>query len=254
MDYRRLFVAHGAPTLALSEVPAHRFLRELGAELLPPRAVVVISPHWISSAFHVRAPGRFRTWHDFAGFPEALYNIRYEPPGDADLARRIVGLLDSAGLRTGLDSGEAMDHGAWVPLSLMYPDADVPVVQVALQSGADTESCLALGRALSPLADEDVLLLGSGSIVHNLGELYPERADPVPWAVAFDHWVSAQVERGDWETVAGYRRLAPEAERAHPENDHFLPLLTVLGAGVRAERLHDSFTYGTISMASYGVR
>ncbi|MFV8836727.1 class III extradiol ring-cleavage dioxygenase [Aquisalimonas sp.] len=254
MDYRRLFVAHGAPTLALSDVPAHRFLRELGAELKRPRAIVVISPHWVSGSFHVRSPERFRTWHDFAGFPDALYRIRYEPPGDAELARRVVGLLESGGLETGLDQGADMDHGAWVPLSLVYPDADVPVVQVALQADAGPEGCLALGRALSPLAEDDVLLLGSGSIVHNLGDIHPERAAPAPWASAFDRWVASQVEQGDWAAVANYRALAPEPERAHPEDDHFLPLLTALGAGSRAVRLHDSFTYGTISMASYGVR
>lgn len=254
MDYRRLFVAHGAPTLALSDVPAHGFLRALGEELQRPRAVVVISPHWISGAFHVRSPGQFRTWHDFAGFPDALYRLRYEPPGDAELARRVIGLLEASGLETGLDRGADMDHGAWVPLSLMYPEADVPVVQVALQAGAGPEDCLALGRALSPLADDDVLLVGSGSIVHNLGEIHPEHAEPAPWATAFDRWVAAQIERGDWTAVAGYRGLAPEAARAHPEDDHFLPLLTALGSGSRAERLHDSFTYGTISMASYGIR
>lgn len=250
--YQSLFVSHGAPTLALSDAPANAFLRDLGGRLGRPDAIIVVSPHWMTDRHAVRAPSRFRTWHDFRGFPEELYRLRYEPPGDAALADRVRSVLVEAGLPAGPDAGVDLDHGAWVPLSLMFPAADIPIVQVSLRADAGPAGHLALGRALAPLAGAGVLILGSGSTVHNLGELYAEDAPAVTWASAFEDWLSARVLAGDHDALIDYRSLAPNAQRAHPEDDHLMPLFTSIGAGGVATQLHRSFTYGSIGMAAYG--
>ncbi|MCH8504900.1 MAG: dioxygenase [Ectothiorhodospiraceae bacterium] len=252
MVYNSLFVAHGAPTLALSSAPANSFLKTLGRALPRPRAAVVISPHWEADCFAVRAPARFRTWHDFRGFPPALYQLRYEPPGDAALADRVAQLIRDAGLPAAADDGEALDHGAWVPLSLMYPDETLPVVQVSLMRGAGAAEHLALGKALRALAEDDLLVIGSGSLVHNLRELHAEDSPPAAWAEEFDDWLAEHLQAGDHGAIVDYRRQAPHAARAHPEDDHLMPLFVAMGLGSHAELLHRSFTYGTISMACYG--
>ncbi len=254
MHFHSLFVAHGAPTLALSQAPANAFLRGLGASLPRPRAIVIVSPHWEHHGFAVRAPVRFRTWHDFRGFPPELYALRYEPPGDTALAEQVGTLIRQAGLPTATDDGDALDHGAWVPLMLMFPGADIPLVQVSLMHGGTPAEHLALGEALRPLTDDNVLVIGSGSLVHNLRELHAEDAAPTAWALEFDDWLAERVQAGDREAIVDYRQRAPHAARAHPEDDHLMPLLVTMGMGGTGESLHRSFTYGTISMAGYGFR
>ncbi|MEX0870784.1 MAG: class III extradiol ring-cleavage dioxygenase [Aquisalimonadaceae bacterium] len=248
-----IFVSHGAPTLALSSAPAHGFLQKLGEDLGRPRAIVVVSPHWQTNDFAIRAPERFRTWHDFRGFPRELYELRYEPPGDTRLAEQILQRLQAAGLPSHLDQDRDLDHGAWVPLSLMYPQADIPVVQISLSAGGPAAH-LQLGEALRWLADEGVLLLTSGSAVHNLGELHPEDAPAQDWAVAFDRWLESALTSNDTAALLGFDEQAPEARRAHPDPDHLMPLFVARGAGGHARRLHDSFTYGTLSMAAYSMQ
>ncbi len=250
--YSSLFISHGAPTLPHDDTPARAFLSELGHLLVRPRAVVVVSPHWLTRERAVKSPPRFKTWHDFSGFPEPLYALEYDAPGDARVRDRVRDLLGAAGLAGVPTDDLRLDHGAWVPLMLMYPKADIPVVQVSATSDTPRDY-FALGRALAPLAADGVLMIGSGGAVHNLGALdWSGGGRPAPWATAFDDWLHERVEAGDWDTLYSYRQQAPEPARAHPTEDHFLPLFFAGGAGGAATSLHRSFSYGNLSMAAYG--
>lgn len=248
-----LFVSHGAPTLPLEDIPARAFLRDLGAALPRPRAILAVSAHWLTDRPAVSAATRPETIHDFYGFPAELYGLRYPAPGDADLAGRVQELLSSEGLDAAVDAERGLDHGAWVPLMLMYPGADVPVIQLSLQPQLGTRHHLRLGAALAPLRDEGVLILGSGGATHNLREFRGRGADDPLEAYAgrFARWLSDAVERGDREALADYRALAPDAARNHPSEEHLLPLHVAAGAGARGERIHHSASYGILAMDAY---
>ena len=252
--YSSLFLSHGAPTLPISDIPARDFLRELGGTLPRPRAIVALSPHWVTAGVEVKSPARYRTWHDFGGFPEELYQIQYTPEGEPAVAARVLELLQEAGIEVRASTDTRLDHGVWVPLMLAWPAADIPVVQVS--STVDTpRAYYDLGRALRPLAREGVLVLGSGGAVHNLGALNWSGAGPVPaWAKEFDDWVDHRLGTGDWDALRDYREQAPQAERAHPTEDHFLPLFFAGGAGGASAPLHRSFSYGSLGMGAYGFR
>ncbi len=249
-----VFVSHGPPTLAVEPVAAHDFLRRLGAELAPPDGVLCVSAHWETPRPRVGAAAKPATIHDFHGFPEALYRLRYPAPGAPDVARRVAALLAAAGLDCDLDGERGLDHGAWVPLMLMFPDAGVPVAQLSIQPQGDGAHHLALGRALAPLRAERVLVMGSGNATHNLRERGDRDDPPVAWARAFDDWLEAAAEAGREDALVDYLETAPEAARNHPSADHYLPLLVAFGAagpGARGRRLHGSFTYATLSMAAF---
>lgn len=249
--YRSLFLSHGAPTLALSAHPANAFLRRLGTELPKPKAVIVVSPHWMANAFLVKAAPRHEAWHDFGGFPRELYALRYAPPGDAALAERVAAAIATAGLPVARDDNPRIDHGVWVPLMLMWPEADVPLVQVATGPGGPAAQWR-LGEALQPFADEGVLVIGSGSLVHNLHELDAEMAPAPDWVTRFDHWIEQRLAAGDRTALLDYRRLAPSAARAHPTDEHLLPLFAAAGAGDGAVKLHESYAHGGLSLSAYG--
>ncbi|MGE5236773.1 MAG: DODA-type extradiol aromatic ring-opening family dioxygenase [Acidobacteriota bacterium] len=250
-----VFVSHGAPTLLLDACPAREFLAGLGRELGRPRAVLCVSAHWEASRPALTTAARPATIHDFSGFPRELYDITYPAPGDPELARRAAELLDAAGLAAAADSRRGLDHGAWVPLALVFPAADVPTVQLSVQTALGPRHHLELGRALAPLREEGVLLLGSGGATHNLLEFGGQRLDEkAPAHVrAFEEWLCATVERGDDQALVDYRRTGPEAPRIHPTAEHFLPLLVPAGAGHGGggRVLHRSFTYGVLSMAAF---
>lgn len=253
--YASLFISHGAPTLPLSGLPARGFLAGLGKALERPRAIVVVSPHWLTRERAVKSPPRFRTWHDFSGFPEELYALEYDAPGDARLRDRARELLGQAGLAVVTSDDLKLDHGVWVPLLLMFPQADIPIVQVSATWDTPRDY-YALGRALAPLTDDGVLLVGSGGLVHNLREVVMHEggdgAAAPDWAQGFANWADSRLRAGDWEDLFDYRVRAPLAARAHPTEDHFLPLFFAGGAGGAATVLHDSFTHGSLSMATYG--
>ncbi len=253
-----IFVSHGAPTLIGEEVPARAFLAGLGGEIGLPRAIVVASAHWETADPEVGAAPRPETIHDFYGFPRELYQHRYEAPGDPALAERVVGLLCDAGFAAKTDTKRGLDHGAWVPLLLAYPAADIPVLQLSIQPARGPAHHLKLGRALAPLVADDVLILGSGSAVHALRRLEWGSGDqPAPWAKEFDDWVAEHLAKGDEAALLDYRHQAPHALDAHPRDEHFLPLFVAwgaAGAGARSERLHTSFTHGSLSMAAYRFR
>lgn len=250
---RSLFISHGAPTLATSRHPANTFLRDLGRRLRKPRAVVVVSPHWMTQGFPVKSVERHRTWHDFGGFPAELYALDYPAPGDPALAEQVHAAIAAAGLPTAIDPSPQLDHGVWVPMMLIWPELDVPLVQVSTSTG-DAAAHWALGMALRPLLDAnpELLLIGSGSLVHNLRELGPEDS-PVPdWVATFDRWVGERLLAGDREALLDYRAQAPHAVRAHPTDDHLMPLFTAAAAGGAAERLHTSGSYNGLSMSAFG--
>lgn len=229
-----LFVSHGAPLFALEPGDTGPALTRLGAELRsrqPLRGVVVLSPHWMSQGLRVMTGGQPATWHDFGGFPRPLYALQYPAPGDPALAEEVLQLLQAAGLPAQADAQRPYDHGAWVPLMHLFPQADVPVVQLSLPASAGPAEVLALGQALAPLREQGVLLLGSGSMTHNLGEFFGGEREPAPYVGAFSRWVESALERGDLPALLDYRRQAPHAQRAHSTEDHFLPLFFALGAG-----------------------
>jgi 4,5-DOPA dioxygenase extradiol len=252
-----LFVSHGAPTLLLEEGPTQNFLRGLGGSFPRPRAVLCLSAHWETEAPRVTVSPRPSTIHDFYGFPDELFRKRYPAPGEPELAQRVVQLLRGGGLPAVPDAERGLDHGAWVPLSLIYPEADVPVIQVSLQTAAGPERHLQIGRLLRPLRGEGILILGSGGATHNLREFgsYPRDAAPVPYAQAFDDWLYSAVIEGREAELLAYSTEAPEARRNHPTTEHFLPIFAALGARLPEEpgaALHRGFTYGFLSMAAYG--
>lgn len=250
-----VFVSQGAPTLALEAGAAHAFLRHLGQNLERPRAILCVSAHWETAGPTVSTAVWPRTIHNFGGFPDALYQLRYPAPGAPELARQVVELLRAAGLAALSDPERGLDHGAWVPLLLMYPDADIPVVQLSIQSHIGPAQHLAVGRALAALREQGVLILASGSATHNLGAFRTYRGDDVPeWVVRFDRWLAQALAAGDTEALLAYRQLAPEAVRNHPSEEHLLPLFVALGAGGPRpviQQLHASYTCGILSMAAY---
>jgi 4,5-DOPA dioxygenase extradiol len=253
-----LFLSHGSPMLVSEDIPARDFIAGLGRRVPRPRAILCISAHWDTAAPTVSGASRPQTIHDFHGFPPELYELRYPAPGAPALAARLASLLDAAGLACRVDPERGLDHGAWNPLLLLYPEADVPVTQLSIQSGRSPQDHLALGRAIAPLRDEGVLILGSGGAVHNLGQFRIDREKPAAWAVRFDDWLAGRIVAGDADALAGYRQESPDSRQAQPSDDHFLPLLVALGAGsgnprgASATILHRSFAHGSLSMAAYG--
>ena len=251
MSMPSLFVSHGAPTLILEDVPARAFLAGLGALLPRPTAIVAVSAHWNTELPAVSLAARPETIHDFYGFPDALYRLRYDAPGAPELAARVAELTAAA-----RDPGYGLDHGAWVPAMLGWPQADIPTFQLSVQPHATPAHHIALGRSLAGLREEGVLVMGSGSATHNLRRLMRGRHDtpPEPWAKAFDDWLAESVEAGDEAALADYRSRAPFAREAHPTDEHLLPLHVAFGAageGARGRALHRSFTSGNLSMAAY---
>lgn len=250
-----VFVSHGAPTLPLTEAAARGFLAAYGARLGRPTAILAVSAHWETAAPTLSSAAKPETVHDFYGFPRALYDMRYAAPGAPALAERAAALLADTGLPAGLEP-RGLDHGAWVPLMLMYPEADIPVTQLSVQTHLGAAHQFKVGEALQPLRDEGVLILGSGSATHNLRELRMATVDAPasPWVSSFTDWLADAVEAGRNDKLVEYRSRAPNAARNHPSDEHFLPFFTALGAagsGAKGERVHASTTYGALAMDAY---
>lgn len=252
-----LFISHGMPTMALLPGPTGEFLRSLGREIPRPTAILCVSAHWETVWPMATGTARPETIHDFGGFSRELHEMEYPAPGAPELAERAVARLSAAGMDARIDPDRGLDHGAWVPLSLMFPEADVPVVQVSLQGDLDGTHHVALGEALAPFRDEGVLILGSGGATHNLEAMHGRRPDdPPPETVAaFDRWLAGVVEGGRTDDIARFRETAPDPDFNHPyPSEHFLPLLAALGAagrGVPGRRIHRAFAYGALSLSAF---
>ncbi len=251
-----VFISHGSPMVLLDDDEYTDALRRLGSALPSPNAIVVISAHWQTPApIRVTSSPRPPQIYDFGGFPPELYKVNCPSPGAPDLAAEIVALLDGWGFRTTADASRGLDHGAWAPLHFVYPAATVPVIQVSLLGSTRPTDLLRVGRALAPLRERNVLLVGSGGIVHNLQRvIFQQKAAAVdPWARAFDDWIRARLQARDVEALTSYRLAAPYADLAVPTTEHFDPLFVVLGSSAEGERvvnLYEGFQYGNLSMRS----
>jgi 4,5-DOPA dioxygenase extradiol len=249
-----LFVSHGAPTFALEPGLAGARLAALGRALPRPAAVLVVSPHWMTPAPRVTTAARPPTIHDFGGFDPALYEIDYPAPGQPQLAQRAIEVLRAAGWAAQADDRRGLDHGAWVPLLHLYPQADVPVFQVSLPARLDGQSAWDFGQALRPLAGEGVLIVGSGSLTHNLYEFRTGHAEQAGYASEFAGWVREAVVGGDGARLRQTLQLAPHAPRAHPTPEHFWPLVVAAGAAASAlpaTVLEGGITHGVLAMDSF---
>ena len=227
-----LFTAHGSPMNALGKTPFAAKLKAWGATWPRPSAILCVSAHREETPLSLTTAGRPSTVHDFYGFPRALYELRYAAHGSPAVAGRAAALLAAAGLPARLDAAAGLDHGTWAPLLVALPEARVPVVQLSLPARSLLETCAEMGRALAPLRDEGVLLLGSGNLVHNLREADLSEVDlpVVPWAAEFDEWVAGRMSAGDLGALASLAG-APHARRAHPTLEHYAPVVVCAAAG-----------------------
>ena len=248
-----LYISHGSPMLALEPGASGPALARLAAEMSKPKAIVIVSAHWESNELLVSGNPQPETWHDFGGFPKALFDVQYPAPGNPQLATEVVDLLKADGLPARIDAKRPFDHGVWVPLSLMYPQADIPVVQVSLPTRGGPALQTRVGHALASLREHGVLLIGSGSITHNLRELDwhagPESVES--WAKTFRDWMIEKLAANDETALHDYRQQAPNAVRNHPSDEHLLPLYFARGAGGEFGIAHQGFTMGALGMDIY---
>ena len=249
-----LFLSHGPPAVAVRDCPARRFLMQLGRALPRPRAIISVSAHWESVAPLVTGDPEPGIIHDFGG-PASLHRLAYDLKGAPDMAEQIIAMLVREGAPARSQS-RAFDHGTWIPLMLIYPEGDIPAVQISIQTEADPAHHYRLGQALAPLRAAGVLIMASGGAVHNLDEAWEHAFDDTPpsYVRRFDRWLEDAIVNGRGEALLGYQKKAPDPLRCHPyPAEHFLPLFVALGAagGFPGRRLHDSFIMGTLSMAAY---
>ncbi|MBL8318862.1 MAG: dioxygenase [Burkholderiaceae bacterium] len=257
-----LFVSHGSPMIAIEPVPASAFLARLGpvldAAFGRPKAIVAVSAHSLTREPALLAAAQHETVHDFGGFPDALYRLRYDTPGADGLAPRVAALVREAGLPIHVLPEGGLDHGIWIPLRMSYPEADVPILPLAFPPNWSPAQLFALGRSLAPLRDEGVLILGSGSMTHNLRMVFaggrpPLDAPEIAESAAFRQWFNERSAAADWPALLDYRAQAPHAALMHPTDEHLLPWYVAAGAGHEgpARRIHASLTYGCLGMDAY---
>ncbi|MCC2111514.1 MAG: dioxygenase [Hyphomicrobiales bacterium] len=258
MRFPTLFVSHGAPDMVLRANAARDFLAGYGERLGKPKTILAVSAHFASDRPTIAADSAPSMIYDFYGFPDELYEIDYPAPGDPVTAIKITALLQSAGYAAEMIHGRGYDHGVWTPLMLMYPEADVSIVQLSVQPGEGVAHHLAIGRALAALPQDGVLIVGSGALTHNLRAYFelshmPDAETPF-WVAAFAEWVAEAAAAGDAEAISDLYDQAPFARENHPTNEHFLPFLVALGAagaGARGNRVHNSFDHGVLAMDTY---
>ena len=248
-----LFISHGSPMLALDAGAVGAALHRVASNLPKPQAIVVMSAHWQSQHLEVSTGHLPETWHDFRGFPKELYQIRYPAAGAPEIADQIIEQLNHAQLDARPNAIRPRDHGVWMPLLHMYPDADVPVIQISIPLHYSESQLAYIGQILSALRQDQILLIGSGSITHNLAELSwqdPNAATP-SWASAFRNWIVHQLSNDDREAVFAWKTNAPHALKNHPTDEHLSPLFFAMGAGERFSVIHSSFAHGSLGMDLY---
>ena len=250
-EFPALFISHGAPDLPLTEHPAKSAWQKIGAALPQPQAIIIVSAHWLTTKLTISGAHSYTTIHDFSGFCPELYDMTYPALGARELANELQEQFDQAGVSSEVDIRRGLDHGAWVPLSILYPDADIPVVELSLPMNADIDTLVTIGQVLAQQRRHN-LIVCSGAITHNLRRLAPEGTPPEGWAEKFTDWVKEQLLNGYTNNLRHYRS-APYIRLAHPTDEHFLPLFVALGAahGQQAHLLHESYSYGNISMAVF---
>jgi 4,5-DOPA dioxygenase extradiol len=258
-----LFISHGSPMHALHAGAAGHAWTELGRRLPRPRAILIASAHWETGLPMVTTNRAPETIYDFGGFPEALYTLKYAAPGSPELAQRALELLKAAGLPASGNGCRGLDHGAWVPLMHLYPDAQIPVVQISVQPTLDAAHHLRVGRALAPLPREDVLVIGSGHMTHNLREwmqharthgMQVTQTETAPYVDEFRRWIDSALRSDDSSALASWQERAPHAMRAHPSDEHFLPLpvaYAAAGPSPRVEHIDAGVDAGVLAMDAY---
>lgn len=257
MTQPSLFIAHGSPTLAIEHNAYTEFLKELGQQMMsaPPRAALIFSAHWDSPVQCVSHDALHETMHDYYGFPEEMYHIRYPVMGDPELSEWIGSIFRARNLPYQVSRGRGLDHGAWVVLRTLFPNADIPAVALSVDSKRSPAEQYAIGKMLTELRERNVLIIGSGGLVHNL-RLMENREDAVPWAAEFDEWISEQLTGWNLRTLFDYERKAPHAKEAVPSyaTEHFAPLLYAMGASDHdrhASRLFQDYQYGSLSLNAW---
>ncbi len=249
-----VFISHGSPMHALEPGAAGEAWAALGRKLPKPRAILIASAHWETNLPMLTGNAKPETIHDFTGFPEPLYKLRYPAAGAPEVAQRAQALMKQAGFSAGIDGSRGLDHGAWSPLLYMYPKADIPVVQISVQPALGPRHHLAVGRSLRKLLDEGVLVIGSGHMTHNLRDWMRGSGTPQPYAREFSEWVREKIEAHDLDSIVDYRSRSPHGARAHPTDEHFLPLFIALGAASdqgKPERIYDAIDSGVLAMDAY---
>jgi len=247
-----LFISHGSPMLALDPEQVGPALHRLSLNLPKPQAIIVMSAHWESNALEVNTGVRPETWHDFRGFPKELYEIRYPASGDPELAEEILHLFAEAQIPAHANSTRPRDHGVWMPLLHMYPDADIPVIEISLPMNMNADQIYQIGQTLMPLREKQILLIGSGSITHNLRELaWSGKDNSVPeWASTFRNYVVNKLSHSDFNAVLEWDTI-PYVQKNHPTLEHFAPLFFAMGTGSRFNIVHSSFSMGALGMDIY---
>ena len=259
-----VFISHGSPMHAVAAGRAGEAWTALGQRLPRPRAVLIASAHWETELPMVGTARQPETIHDFGGFPDELYRIRYAAPGAPDTAQQAVDLLAAAGIPATANGCHGLDHGAWVPMRRLYPDADIPTTQISVQPSLDAAHHLRVGEALEPLLAEGVLVLGSGHMTHNLrewiadarrrGAMTVDERAPTDYVREFTSWVDDALRRGDRDALARWAESAPHARRAHPTPEHFLPLMVAFGAAgasPKVEHIDAGVDSGVLAMDAY---
>ena len=249
-----VFVSHGSPMHALQPGAAGEAWRSLGERLPRPRAILIASAHWETNLPMLTGSEKPETIHDFYNFPAPLYRLRYPASGAPQVAKRAQALLKDAGFTAGIDGCRGLDHGAWSPLLYMYPEANVPVVQISVQPPLGPRQHVELGKAIRPLTNEGVLVVGSGHLTHNLRDWARGQGQPAPYAKEFQAWVLEKLQEKDVDTLVDYRSRSPHGVRAHPTDEHFLPLFFALGAAserAKPERIYDAIDSGVLAMDAY---
>ncbi|EPF79966.1 DODA-type extradiol aromatic ring-opening family dioxygenase [Acinetobacter rudis] len=246
-----LFISHGSPMLALNPEQVGPALARLSLNLPRPQAIIVMSAHWESEALELSHAIRPETWHDFRGFPEELYQIRYPAPGHPELAESIIQRLAEAEITAHANSTRPRDHGVWMPLLHMYPEADIPVVEISIPHHFSADQLYQLGQCLAYFREQQILIIGSGSITHNLAELSWSRDTPTPvWAATFSQQIISALKNGDYDKVLQWQTL-PYIKQNHPSLEHLAPLFFSMGTGSRFSLVHSSFSMGALGMDIY---
>ncbi|MFL0269580.1 DODA-type extradiol aromatic ring-opening family dioxygenase [Candidatus Clostridium radicumherbarum] len=245
-----LFVCHGGPTLAIEENDYTNFLKDL-AKGMKPKTIVIFTAHFESEITTISSiENTYEMIYDFYGFPEELYSIKYNAKGSPEIADKIKDMLEENGIKSKLDRTRGLDHGSWDILKIMYPEANIPVVQVSVNPFLPMEKQYAIGKALRELGKEDILVIGSGSTVHNLRTVDWYAKETKSWAIEFDNWLVDNVEQNNLKNLFNYQKLAPNAKMAIPREEHIAPMFIAMGSGEEGKLpklLHRSYAYGTLS-------
>lgn len=244
-----IFVSHGSPMIALENNATTQAMNKIGQNLPKPRLIIIMSAHWQSQSLEVNGNATPRTWHDFNGFPQALYQVDYPAKGDPELAEHLAHQLQNLGVNVTVNRLRPFDHGVWSPLLHLYPQADVPIVQLSLPYNFDSYACYQLGVMLAPLRHEQVLIMGSGSVTHNLRTVRFNDSEIEPQAHTFKHWMITQLKT-DMPTALDWASHEL-ANHNHPTPEHLLPLFFAAGAGSQMSVVHESFAHYSLGMDIY---